>query len=1135
MSIPILPAKLTPPPLPASYIPRERLDRLWTEWGGKRLALVAAGAGFGKTSFLSARARELGPQCLWYSIDESDGDLASFLAHLVCLADSREPAGEQARTPPAASGTRGAGAAGTASAAEVLALLVRALRARGRQALLVIDDLHLAAGAPEVLRFLERLIRFLPEEGTLILASREPIDCGTTKWRTRGEVAALTADDLRLTAEEVAALYRRRFAGATHPESVFRRVVARTEGWAAGVEILLQNLEADSAPAIDAALARVAAAGTGWFAYFADEVLRRLDPPTQDFLCRSALLPRLDPALCDQVLERSDSRTVLERLCERNLFTFAAGDESPGFRYHRLFREFLLEQLRRRHSPAGVRRLHRRAARALARSGAWADALAASAEAGDPEAALRLVERAGEDLLVSGQYQAVESALARIPEGDLRRHPGALFVLGRLCDVRARWHEAEARYRQALRLSASSRQRAELLRLLGRLHCRWGRYAAALALFRRAQAEPGSRHWRTRAGTLVLVGVSLCELGRIDEAETRLAEAVAILRRRGDRFGEARALCLLAANVHRTRGDYRLGRETVQQALVAFQKLGDRRQVCYALCLLADLTLAIGETREALVQAAEGLRLAEALEYPSVEAHSRQTLGRIALLEGSLAPARQQFETVLRIGEALAEQEFAVMPRLGLAEVCLAQGNRHAARLLARAALASALAAKVPWPIGRCHLLLGKLERAPEPACRAWRRAEGIFRRIGARHELHRALLLRLAAEALPPQRRRRILQELMAGVARFEHDFLLREVEPEAGARLLVEALRQGVEVEYACAQLVALGPRAVSPLAALLGDGAPESRGRAVVALSLIGGDGARAALERAAVRSGEAGRAAREAVAELADESTPPLRIRALGELEVHAGPHRLTHGGWRSARALRLFLLLLVHRFRWVPRDVLLDTFWPDAEPEKAANSLRQTIHVLRRTLEPGLPGPHRSSYVRFRNEGCRLDPGEGLTYDVEDLEAALQQGERLWHTGQKERARERLLEAVALYRSDFLVEHPYEEFAAAEREHLRDRVLRAMERLLEIRATAREWEELALLSRRALALDAYRESHHRYLVLAHLRLGHRREALAGYHAYEAMMINEMGLPPAERMRALAEQVVALGPVSPAREG
>jgi len=245
--------------------------------------------------------------------------------------------------------------------------------------------------------------------------------------------------------------------------------------------------------------------------------------------------------------------------------------------------------------------------------------------------------------------------------------------------------------------------------------------------------------------------------------------------------------------------------------------------------------------------------------------------------------------------------------------------------------------------------------------------------------------------------------------------------------------------------------------------------------------------------------------------------------------------LTHGGWRSARALRLFLLLLVHRFRWVPRDVLLDTFWPDAEPEKAANSLRQTIHVLRRTLEPGLPGPHRSSYVRFRNEGCRLDPGEGLTYDVEDLEAALQQGERLWHTGQKERAREKLLEAVALYRSDFLVEHPYEEFAAAEREHLRDRVLRAMERLLEIRATAREWEELALLSRRALALDAYRESHHRYLVLAHLRLGHRREALAGYHAYEAMMINEMGLPPAERMRALAEQVVALGPVSPAREG
>ncbi|MFH1143869.1 MAG: BTAD domain-containing putative transcriptional regulator [Candidatus Eisenbacteria bacterium] len=1121
MSIPILLAKLSPPPLPAAYVPRERLDRLWTAWRARRLVLVTAGAGFGKTSFLAAQARTRGRACLWYTVDETDTDLASFLTHLAHLAESPSTAGG----PPAVEvrhrphGT---------SPAEVLALLVRSLRARGPRAMLVIDDLHLASDTPEVQHFLERLIRFLPEETTLALASREPIELATAKLRAQGGVAALTANDLKLTAEEVSALYHRRFPDADHPERVFRRIATRTEGWAAGVEIFLQNLEGDRVPAIDAALARVTAAGTGWFAYFAEEVLRRLDLPTQDFLCRSALLPRLDPALCDEVLGRQDSRTVLERLCARNLFTFTSSGEPAGYRYHRLFQEFLREQLRRRLSATAIHRLHRRAARALIRSGAWADALTASVEGGDVGGALRLMERVGEGLLVSGQYQAVGGALGRIPARHLQRHPGALFVLGRLCDIQARWPEAQIHYRQALRLSTSSRQRAELLRLQGRLNCRWGRYAAGLSCFRRAQAEPGSRHWRTQAGILVLVGVSSCELGRIDEAEEQMEKAIAILRRHQDVFGEARALCLLAANVHRSRGEFRRGRDAVQQALVSFQKLGERRQVCYALCILADLTLAAGERRAALDQASEGLRLAEALEYPSVEAHAHQTLGQISLLEGDLPRAQMHFETTLRIGATLEEQEFAVMPRLSLAQISLSSGNAHAARRLARAALALAVSARTPWPMGKCHLTLGRLERTAASRGRQWRRAETLFRRIGAHHDLHHVLLLRLAADDVPARQRRRVLQELLAGVARFEHDLLLREVEPEAGACILTEALRGGIEVEYCGSLLAAIGPRAVPHLEALLADAAPEARARAIELLSLIGGGQARTALEQAAARSGETGRAAREAIADLTGGSAPSMKIQALGELEVHAGPLRLTHGGWRSTRALRLFLLLLVHRFRWVPRDVILEALWPEAEPEKAFNNLRQTIHVLRRTLEPDLPRTLPSRYVRFRNEACRLEPGEDHEYDVETFETTLQQGERLWHAGQRGRARAHLLEALSLYRGDFLAESPYEEFAAAEREHLRDRVLRAIERLLESRAAAREWEELALLSRRALALDPYRECHYRHLMQAHLHLGHRHEALAGYHEYEAMMVNEMGLPPSERMKSLVEQVIALGP-------
>lgn len=1134
MKIPILRAKLTAPPLPANYLPRPRLDRRWEEWTDKRVILITAGAGFGKTSLVAARARALGRRCLWYTFDESDADPGSFRAHLAWLAAGRP--GGVARSAVAKSAVSGravsdravfdstvTGGAGAASA--VLARLADALQSRGPGSLLVFDDLHLAAGQPAVGEFLDRLLRVLPESATVVLSSRESIDAGLARQRAGGRVAVLAAADLRLTSDEVAAMYRGRHPDTETPIAVFERVVRRTEGWAAGVEILLQNLDSSGAKAIDAALARMTAAGTGWFAYFAEEVLCRLDAPTQDFVCRCALLPRLDPVLCDTVLQRTGSRAMLQRLSERNLFTFAGEGHPPVFRFHRLFRDFLREQLERRCAAGEIRTLQRRIARTLAGEGAWVEALTAFVESGDSAGALRLVDRAGEALLVTGQHQAVERALARLPEDQARRHAGALHVRGRIRDLQARWGEAEVLYRAALRRTTVRRRRAELWRLLGRLHCRRGRYAESRSCCQRAQAELGARDGHARAGLMVQIAVSACELGRIEEAEGNFRRAIALFRRRGDRFEVARTQCLLAANVCRVRGDFARGRDLVRQTLLTFEALAVPRQVCHAICMLADLTLLAGDRRGASTLAAEGLRRAEALEFPSVAAHARQTLGRIAMAEGDLALARTHLEATLETGEALEEQEFAVLPRLGLAEIALAQGNRPAARILARAALASAQRARTPWQSGKCHLLLGRLAASPAAARRRWQEAEALFRRIGARYDQHHAWLLLLAAGAVPRPGRRTMLRRFLAGVARLEHDVLLREVEPEAGASVLAEALRLGIEAEYAAALLTRLGSRAVAPLGAMVD--APGAGPRAIELLSMIGGTEARLVLARVARRADRTGRAAREELFVAGTAPPAPLEIRTLGPFEVTAGPRRLTHADWKSARALRLFLLLLHHRFRWVPREALIESLWPETDPARGWNSLRQSVHLLRGALEPGLAAAQPSRYVRVRHEACRLDPGEAYRYDVEELESALQQAERLWNAAPSERSRVALQEALARYTGEFLAEYPYEEFAATDREYLRERVLVAVARLLDLLAGARDWTGLEVESRRALLLDPCRESHHRHLVMARLRLGHRREALAACDAYEAKVVREMGLPPSARMRALTEEVLSLG--------
>ena len=266
MKVPIIPSKLAVPAIPVSYVARPRLDRLWDGYAEKQLVLVTAGAGFGKTSFLAANAHASKEKARWYSIDGTDTDLTTFCAHLHELV---RPAKRAARHELDV-GDRN-------FANRVLSGLVRSLSGKNRGTILVLDDVHLLTGATEVLHFIERLVRNLPAGSTLVLASREPVGIATMKLRSRGAVATLASKDLAFTEEEVAGLFARHFPCATLSRRLRRRIVAQTEGWAAGTEIFFQVLDGSTPDRIEEALDRLGGASSGWFSYFAEEVVRQLD------------------------------------------------------------------------------------------------------------------------------------------------------------------------------------------------------------------------------------------------------------------------------------------------------------------------------------------------------------------------------------------------------------------------------------------------------------------------------------------------------------------------------------------------------------------------------------------------------------------------------------------------------------------------------------------------------------------------------------------------------------------------------------------------------------------------------------------------------------------------------------------
>lgn len=1142
MRIPILPAKLAIPPLPASYLPRPRLDGLWQEWEDKRLVLVTAGAGFGKTSYLAANARSSRRPCLWYSLDEMDRELVSFCAHL-----QRAAAGDGDDAANGEVGDTGAGTsesradAGeyevpevTASdnvdfASRVLAGLVRSLQGGGQGRILILDDVQLVAGSDEILHFIERLVRFIPQGSTLILSSREPVAIATMKLQALGVVASLTAEDLQFTSEEVADLFKRQFEGAELEPSLCRRLVKQTEGWAAGIQIFMQVLGGVSSHHVEEALAKLSAAGASWFAYFAEEVVRLLDQQTRDFLYRSSVLPRLEADLCDRVLRRRDSRQVLEQLCHRNLFTFRVTTGDGSYRYHHLFRDFLRDQLRRTVGLREIQSLQRRAANALKRAGAWAEAAAAYAEAGDSAATLKLIEKTGEDLLATGQYEIIRRSLGSIPDRELKQSAGALFVLGRVTEIQGDWEEAEKIYQQALRRCRQGARRVELMSLIAQLKLRRGMYNACRTLCRKALDEPGRKSARVRGRILNMLGIAACELGKLDEGEKYLHEAIKVFRRGRDEVGESRTFYLLPGNIYYRRGEFQRAKKAARRALVVFKKRKDPRRICHSLGVLAFVTAEAAEEREARDLASEGLRLAESIEYRVMEAYCHFSLGKCALIAGELELAREHIETSRQLGEQLGEPGLLTLPLLGLADVALARGDLPEARRHAQDALDVALDLNNLYQEAQSCTILGIVAAADKlaEATKYWRRAEKIIRRVGMLFDLHRLLLIRLVAGEVKKGKQAAVLEELLAGTARLGHDFLFLILDRERAVQMLSLALRLGVEEDYAGRLLVRLGPHAVPRLAPLVKDPDEQVKGRAVEILAQIGGSEALAVLAEVAGTTGEAGRAAGEAVEELARTPGVPLRILALGSLTVSSGDRHLGFAQWKSTRALRLFQLLLVHRFRWVPRDVVLEELWPDTDPRKGVNNLRQTIHVLRKTLEPHLEEARNSRYVRYRNEAIRLEPGESYFYDVEEFEAALREAEVQWRAREWQAAEPHLRRAEKLYRGGFLEESPYEELTTVEREQLRDRLLRAVKNLLVLLTEEERWEELIPLCRRALAQNPYHEDFYWYLVRAQFELGNRREALADFHQYEEMMIREMELLPSARMKALADKVVTLG--------
>ncbi len=252
-------------------------------------------------------------------------------------------------------------------------------------------------------------------------------------------------------------------------------------------------------------------------------------------------------------------------------------------------------------------------------------------------------------------------------------------------------------------------------------------------------------------------------------------------------------------------------------------------------------------------------------------------------------------------------------------------------------------------------------------------------------------------------------------------------------------------------------------------------------------------------------------------------PTLTIHLLGPFRARLDDRpieNLPHG-----QVLMLFQYLLINRERPTPREILMETFWPEVSPNSARNSLNVALHNLRKAVNSA----DENHLVLFHGGGYRINPAFHVWLDAEEFERLYQVGQQARRTGDLNAEAASYEACISLYQGDFLEEEPYEDWPVLVRERLRLAYLEALNRLSQISYTRKQFSASIELSLRLLAADDCREDAHCRLMRCYVQQGQHHLAIRQYQACLKTLEQELGVGPAPATRELYERILRREPV------
>jgi len=1067
--------KITRPGL-SGAVERTRLFDVLDRGMHRPVTWLSSPAGSGKTTLVSSYLASRGVPCIWYQCDEGDSDPATFFYYMGLAASNAAPRRKTPLplfTPEYLPGTNTFARRYFEALYDRMAALPDkrsspiAKRA-GAGFAIVLDNYQ---DVPPDSAFHDIIVcglGIIPEGIRLIIVSRSDPPPGMARLSASGMISLIGYDKLRFTFSESKELVREHIP-VLDDESI-RTMHESTEGWAAGIILTLERtrLEGEVTPS---------SPDTGYeavFDYFAGEIFNKADGIVQDFLLKTVFLPTLSIPLAERFTKTAHAGQILSMLNRHNYFTERLSGDGQGYRFHPLFREFLLNRSKMRHTPDELAVIRKEAALLMEELGQIEDAARLYLDASEGQYLARMVIRHAREFLRQGRNRTVAEWIAGIPVEMAAGNPWLLYWKA-MCffpfDVslaRQTLEKALAAFKAADDAAGQYLCWARIVDTYGYELDEWKRLDDCFGLFEELRREYPSfptREIDLIASSRMLTALILRRTDQPGEIVRWIRRVMDLLKE--DPFPEDHLDTIFFTSVYYLwKGDYHKNAVLLEdaQALVLNRKAPPLAVVCIDLMkgihhwVTASYGPALDTLSEGLkVSGESGVHIFDSLLW-SFRAAAEMATGNLG--NASIA-LQNQMKTAFAGGRSLD----IFFYHINAAWLAILEGNPSLA-------------------IESLEAITAKVDRMGNPYYQAlWH--------IGMAQA--RFLAGNTASAGTHIETAHRIGRKIRSQAVEWysllvKAYFLFRKSDGRKGLPLLRRALEIGSRNGYA--HLEFYQPSVMNMLCAkaLEHKVEPEYVKGLIRRLDLV-----------PPVTSGHP---------TLSTDNWPyPVKICTLGRFEILKNDEVVVFSGKVRKKPLEMLKAVIAFGGTNVPAEEVMDALWPDTEGDLARKSFEVTLSRLRQLFAPGNPIRYSSGQLSIDPLTCRID-----SMLLEDVLG------RIRAAGPREAAV--LCEAaIGLYKGPFLPSDTGAAFTAHRREMLKNGFLRAIVAAGRSLEETGQWEKAVEYYMKGMETDQLAETFYQRLMVCHHRLGSNAEAVKTYRRCRAVLGENLGVKPSDQTEEL----------------